>query len=279
MPAISSITRQQIKDSLERFVTKLVEQHKNIPAETLVENGTARRTSRKRGGILKPFHSAIIPERLLRISAFERSFSTSLGSTYEECARLIALEHHADAKRSFDVRTSVSRAALNAIERQVEVFEHAAEAGQPRPTLESMIETVLEARQADEQILGIRADLYIRTHSGEDLFFEMKSPVPNKGQCIEIVQRILRFHLLSGQPRPKTQAYFAMAYNPYGPTRQSYAWSMAKSYTPFDDGVLIGHEFWDIVGGPTAYKELLDIYEEVGKVKGKYIIDSLVSNF
>jgi hypothetical protein len=48
---------------------------------------------------------------------------------------------------------------------------------------------------------------------------------------------------------------------------------------PFDDGLVIGHEFWEIIGGPEAYKELLDIYRTVGKEKSKYMIDALAFGF
>lgn len=36
-----------------------------------------------------------------------------------------------------------------------------------------------------------RIDLYIRTDSDEDHYFEIKSAKPNKGQCIEMKQRLL----------------------------------------------------------------------------------------
>jgi hypothetical protein len=284
MAAISPVTRETIKGYLEGFIYKLVEQHaqrKVKSAEELVAlaEGTNKK-SKKRGGKFKPFHAAIIPEEVLRISAFERSFSTSLGSTFEECARLIALEHHADAQRSFDVKGSISQDGTNEIEHQVETFEHAAEVGHSRPTLNSMVQAVLDARQTDdERLFRVRADLYIRKHNGEELFFEMKSPVPNKGQCLEVTQRILRFHLLRGQPRPQVQGYFAMTYNPFGPSRDDYEWSMARNYLPFEEGVLIGQEFWDVVGGPSAYEELLEVYQEVGREKSKYIIDSLAFGF
>lgn len=42
---------------------------------------------------------------------------------------------------------------------------------------------------------------------------------------------------------------------------------------------MIGDEFWSIVGGPTAYTELIDIYREVGREKAKYMIDSLAFGF
>lgn len=70
-----------------------------------------------------------------------------------------------------------------------------------------------------------------------------------------------------------------MAYNPYGPTREDYGWTIPQSYMPFDQGVVIGHEFWDIIGGPTAYRELLEMYQTVGKEKSKYMIDTLAFGF
>ncbi len=284
MAAISPATREQIKGYLEGFITRLVEQHKqqrNRSAEELLFSAESTQNDRrKRSGKFKPFHTAIIPKELLRISAFERSFSSSLGSTYEECARLIALEHHVDAKRSFDVGANISQAAINEIGRQVQVFEHAAEVGHQRPDLNNMVKAVLDARRTDDELLlRIRADLYIRTYSGENMFFEMKSPVPNKGQCTEVTQRILRFHLLYGQPRPQIQGYFAMAYNPYGSSRKDYQWSMAKNYLPFEQGVLIGPEFWDIIGGSTTYEELLSIYQEAGRETSNFMIDSLAFGF
>ena len=66
-----------------------------------------------------------------------------------------------------------------------------------------------------------------------------------------------------------------MAYNPYGNSREDYNWTYPKNYMPYDDAVLIGDEFWRIVGGPTTYQELLEIYRYVGRVKGKYIADAL----
>jgi len=70
-----------------------------------------------------------------------------------------------------------------------------------------------------------------------------------------------------------------MGYNPYGPSRTDYKWSFARNYMHFEDALLIGQEFWEIVGGPTAYEELLEIYQEVGKEKSKYMIDALAFGF
>ncbi|RUT07966.1 hypothetical protein DSM106972_022260 [Dulcicalothrix desertica PCC 7102] len=121
--------------------------------------------------------------------------------------------------------------------------------------------------------------LYILAKDGKEFLFEIKSPKPNKGQCLEVTQRLLKFHLLQGKNRPELQAFYAMPYNPYGMTRSSYKYSFAQKYTPFNEAVIIGDEFWNIVGGTGAYEELLEIYLEVGQDKSKYMLDALAFGF
>ncbi len=219
MAVISAPNEERIKAYLEIFVENVVEEYRHhILPELCSPSKYLEKTSTR--GDLKPFHTAVIPESLLRINAFERGFSTRLGSTFEECGRLIAIDVHQEAKRGYVIERSVSQAAVSELERQISVFEHVAEAGKPRPDLNDMVQSVLDARRSDDLInLKVTADLYMLAHDGTEYFFEIKSPKPNKGQCIEITQRLLRFHLLRGKTRPDMFAYFAMGYNPYGPNK------------------------------------------------------------
>ncbi|MDO8872536.1 MAG: TdeIII family type II restriction endonuclease [Methanoregula sp.] len=279
MPAILPITRTKIKAYLEVFIENLVREYKD-KTFSVFESPSQYLAHESRKGEIKPFHAAIIPVQIMRISAFERSFSTTLGTTFEECAKLIALDHHPEAVRGYDISGEISTQAINEIEHQVARFEHAAEEKGKKPTLDQMIEAVQKAERKDDLATRtVRADLFIRTKEGTQYFFEMKSPVPNKGQCLEVTQRILRIHQLTKKIRPEVQAYFAMAYNPYGTARKDYRWSFAINYTPFDQSVIIGQEFWNIVGGPTAYTELLEIYQEVGREKSKFMLDALAFGF
>ncbi|NLJ57074.1 MAG: TdeIII family type II restriction endonuclease [Firmicutes bacterium] len=279
MTAISPVTRIKIKAYLEVFIEDLIKEYKDRKIPVL---GNAAEYLNKRSyrGQLKPFHAAIIPTEILRINEFERGFSSSLGSTFEECARLIALEHHREVYRSFDVTGEVSTTAINEIEHQISLFEHAAENKGQKPSFEKMVNDVLSSREGGNLENRVaRADLFIHSKDGTFYFFEIKSPMPNKGQCLEVTQRLLRFHLLKGQPRPVVNAYYAMAYNPYGPNREQYKWNFALNYLPFDQALVVGQEFWNIIGGPTAYKELLEIYQEVGREKSKYMLDALAFGF
>lgn len=279
MTAISSKTRAEIKGYLEGFIDGLVDEYKG--RSIVKPDNAAEYLSRfSANGELKPFQAALIPSELIRINQFERGLSTRLGNSLEECARLIALEYHQNARRGYDIKAEVSLAAFAEAERQKEYYESAVNKGQAKPSLEEMITAVLNSRRSDDlEIKTVRADLYILTNDGTEFLFEIKSPKPNKGQCLEVTQRLLRLHLLRGEKPPKVQAYYAMPYNPYGATKADYKWSQTLNYTPFAEAVVIGNEFWNIVGGATAYEELLEIYLEVGRDKSKYMLDALAFGF
>jgi len=275
MVAITPTTRAKIKGYLEGFIRGLVEEYKG--REILLPTSSSEYLSRNSSnGELKPFQAALVPPAIIRINQFERGLSTGLGNSYEECARLIALDHHQDVRRGMDFKLEVSLAAFAEAEIQKQKYESAVGKDGNKPSLKQMVGAVLDARQNDDlSVKSARADLYILAKDGREFLFEIKSPKPNKGQCLEVLQRLLRFHALRGKKRPQTQAYYAMPYNPYGVTRESYRWNYAINYLPFDEAVLLAHEFWQIIGGKTAYKELLDIYFEVGRENSKFMLDSL----
>jgi len=270
------ITDARIKGYLEAFVDNTIEKYKSrktiVPFSTEYLNQTSTR------GQLKPFHAAIIPPEIMRINAFERAFSTSLGTTFEECARLIAATNYREAHRGYDISGDVSTAALNEIDRQVSQFEHAVERGGTRSSFEQMISSVLAARKSPLEPLRVRVDLFFLANDDTEFYFELKSPQPNKGQCLEVTQRLLRIHLIRTSSPGHVKTYFAMAYNPYGYSRDTYRWSFARNYLPFDEIVLLGHEFWTIVGGrdESTHEKLVTLYHEVGRQKTKYILDSFI---
>lgn len=279
MSAISTIQREKIKGYLEGFIQGLIDEYKGrvIQKPTTAIEYLSRNLI---NGELKPFQAALIPPELIRINQFERGLSTRLGSSLEECARLIGLEYNQDTRRGYDLTAEVSIAAFAEAERQKEYYESMANRGQAKPSFEQMVTAVLDARRSDDLITKtVRTDLYILANDGTEYLFEIKSPKPNKGQCLEVIQRLLRFHLLRGAKRPQLQAYYAMPYNPYGVIKSVYKWTQARNYLPFNEIVAIGDEFWNIVGGATAYEELLEIYLEVGREKSKYMLDALAFGF
>jgi hypothetical protein len=187
---LSEETKTALKTYLKQFVEgliqKTVRRRSNRDTEEALPSGR---------GTIKPFHEAILPSRVRAVSEFERSFSTRLGSTFEACAQIIAAQYHKQAQRGYKLQASVSRSALEEVNMQIRAFESMATQAQ-RLRFDDMVTAVLsKASNDDTEELSITADLYILRHDGTELFFEIKSPQPNKGQCEEVTKRLLRIHL------------------------------------------------------------------------------------
>jgi hypothetical protein len=270
---IEKRTRDNIRNYLQGFVRGLIDAHR--PEKRAGRVAERRVTNASKEGNLKPFHEAIIPAEVIRISEFERSFSTKLGTTFEECARLIALQTFEVAQRGYRATGVMPLAAAAKIE---ELVAQLGQAGK-HLSFPEMIERVLSIKDQTLVARPAIADLYLKESNGREHYFEIKSPKPNKGQCLEITERLLRIHAIKQANRPLVNAYFAMGYNPYGSTKASYTHSFGLQYLDIENELLLGQEFWAYIGGPGTLGELLEVYQEVGYEMGKTIVDELAFDF
>lgn len=265
-------TRFKIKGFLEAFLEGMAQQFETTSQDPRKPRPISTASA---DGRRKPFHEAILPHGILTINEFERSFSTRLGTTFEEAARLLALERFETAERGYPVTGSISEGAAS----QIEVLLENATSGYIKGKFPKFVDEVLEAVGGDLRSMSAIADLYLRDHDGNETFFEIKSPKPNKGQCVEATQRLLRMHAIMNAGPPRVQAFYAMAYNPWGITPETYAHSFGHNYLDIQNQVLIGPQFWDYVGGPGTETKLLAVYQEVGQEKGPDMIDRLALGY
>lgn len=271
---ITSKTRQSIKGYLEGFIQGIIDEKTSYNFDPK-ELRPFRHESKK--GDLKPFHESLLPDGLLRVMEFERSFSTKLGTTFEECAKLIALDNHKHAERGHRLTDRISLEAMGFIEEVVSEINSGGIKSNYLNLVEKMVQIANNKGENAERT--IISDLHIVTHNDTEIFIEIKSPKPNKGQCLEAMNRILQIHGLTHQKYPKIKAYFAMAYNPYGIEKSTYKHSFPLQYMDMENEVLLGKEFWNLVGGSETYEEVLGIYQEVGREKGPDMLDQLALGY
>jgi len=270
---ITKETRQKIKGYIEGFIQGMIDEAK--------ENGFNPKQLRplrneSNAGELKPFHESLLPDGILRVTEFERSFSTKLGTTFEECARLIAKSIHKNAERGYRVRGSITADAI----KRIEAITNKIGSGGMKLKYPDLVKEIVRLSRRGNSVERVSiADLYIETKSGEEWFFEIKSPKPNKGQCLEATSRLLQIQAITHAKYPKVKAFYATAYNPYGIEKSTYRHSFAVNYMDLVSEVLIGKEFWDMVGGKGTYGEILSIYQEVGKEKGPDMLDQLALGY
>lgn len=211
----------------------------------------------------RPFHAALLSEEALFWSRFERSFSTSFGQrVIEQISKAAAISggaQHAQNQRETTVVLPQSR--LSAIEKHVEKLRRkgSREVADWDENVRSL--SLIEATP-NVITLSVISDLWW-SKDGIESFMSIKTVKPNIDQTAEAKRDLLKLKLAF----PAANVYYGLYYNPYGERRLDYAWGPPKKIFNFntDPAVLIGREYWDVLGGHGFYDELLVIAGRVGE--------------
>jgi len=190
--------------------------------------------------------------------SFIHSVATMLGmSIYEEVAKIIAQPSSEEVGVKVDIGGTLSDEQLKVIEKIVlELRDGKRRADKVRETKEVLKASSGHGKPYKKDRI---ADFFMK-RGGKEYYFEIKTVKPNidvfTTSKIKLLQWIAR-------KRKPVITILAFPYNPYYP----------RPYTRFtEQGVidkgkelLVGKEFWDFLGGRGTYKELLDVFDEVGK--------------
>jgi hypothetical protein len=213
-----------------------------------------------------PFHTMFFDD--VGIIAFkrERSIVTKAGTKlYPTLAKTIAADRYNDVATNKRIIAKTSKDRVNMIGTIVDGLRNKSK----KPDHTQEMKSILSLSDGDDEEIRVIADLYIGDHEGGPLFSELKSPKPNIDICAETKSKLLRFK--TGLDGKNPQAFLAFPYNPYV-TRKDYKWWATPTVMDMDREVLMGDEFWDLIGGPGTFDEMLQIIEVV-----KQELDSEVS--
>ncbi len=222
----------------------------------------------------KPFHTALLSDDLIRMADFERSFSTCMGIIFEGCAKIIAETKFVTVEPQKTLIGHIPTNTNAEIDRVITEINK----GNIFSNYEDEVKRIIEFAKLDgskDVEKSVISDLYVKDEDGNETFFEMKTPKPNKEQCLNITRKHLWIHCIEKQSFPKIKTYYAMSYNPYGEGNE-YKHSFSVNHLDVNGQTLIGRPFWDFLGGKGTYEELLQVFSKVGvrkTVEIKKLID------
>jgi len=212
----------------------------------------------------KPLYAALVPKEIFKGSHFERRFVTPLGGVWEKLAKAVAVNHHGFATNSYLITGNVPEERLRRISEVLNRLEHN-EKGQKRikPDWDEELKYIMEG-DGNPIPVPVVCDLYIENlQDGRKFAFELKASMPNSDQTK--VSKEKMFKLYAMEPQQVTDAFFALPYNPYG-KRKDYAWSFPERWFQMktDRSVLIGDDFWDLIGGEGTYQMFITEINKLG---------------
>ena len=213
----------------------------------------------------KPLYAALVPDEIFKGSHFERRFVTPFGSVWEKLAVQVALAHHGNCTQGTTIQGTIGEESLRRIQEVLNRLEHGINGKKKeKPNWEKEMAYIL-AGGGNPIPVSVVCDILIESElTGETYAFELKAPLPNSDQTK--VSKEKMFKLLAMNEHKVNHAYYALVYNPYGKNKEDYAWSFPKRWFDMthDQSVLIGEEFWNLIGGKGTYQSFIKEINKLG---------------
>jgi len=219
--------------------------------------GALKRTSENKS--FRPFHEALLTKEMVNASSFERSFSTSFGQgPIEEISKIVAVDSGHIVTRQKETIVNVYKGAIDEIER----ISSGLRSGELKPNWEREIKNIQAFQKGDTVVRRVLSDLHLSKNDRE-IYISIKTVKPNLDQT----EKAKKDLLLLKAHNPKFETYFGLFYNPGGPKKGDYNWSVPSKIFDMknDTVVLIGEEYWDKLGGIGTYVKLIEIFARVGE--------------
>jgi hypothetical protein len=247
---IGNAVKGIVKEMMDRVMCRVLETDPFIP---------------EKHHAAKPLYAALVPDEIFKGAHFERRFTTPFGGVWEKLAMAAALERHGNCQQGRSIDGFIGEGRLRRIQEVLNNLEHPGHRNnRMKPKWDKELAYVLSGK-GPRMPATVICDLFIESGvTGKKYSFELKCPLPNSDQTK--VSKEKMFKLLAMDPKRVDEAYYALPYNPFG-KRQDYDWPFPQRWFDMadDSSVLIGIEFWDLIGGKGTYDIFISEINSLGE--------------
>lgn len=250
--------QERIAEAIKQVVTTMMDR---VMVRVLKEDPFVKEIHH----LSKPLYAALVPDEIFKGSHFERRFVTPFGGVWEKLAQVVAIEAHGECLMGHSISGNVKSERLRRIQEVLNSLEHSTKIkAKTKPDWDSELKYILEGK-GEPIPVTVTCDIFINNQfTGKKYAFELKGPLPNSDQTK--VSKEKMFKLLAMDEPQVTEAFYALPYNPYG-KREAYKWRFPMRWFNMhtDKSVLIGNEFWNMIGGNGTYENFIKEINLLGK--------------
>ena len=210
-----------------------------------------------------PFHYRLLGQDRMALYSFIQSLNTTFGtSIFEPVAETLAKTRFVNVQSQYVVGNEISQDAQNEIQHIMNKLT----TGDTDPDKREEIQRIRAVCQRGQmnRLQTVRTDLLVENDEGSLFLFDLKTVKPNKGDFEKFKKTLLDWCAIALAKTPDLDIHslIAIPYNPYEP-RPYKRWT-AKGMLDLGQELKVADEFWDFLGGDSAYQDLLDCFERVG---------------
>jgi len=201
--------------------------------------------------------SGVIPKKVRRQYSAIHSLLTAFGMAfYEQIAVSIASNNSDVATRQWKSESKISNDRKQKIEEIIRKIGNK----EKLPDMDSEIKEILSIPNNNlvETDAGQIVDVYFK-RGKDEYYIDIKTVGPNKGGFLDHKRLTLTW---IARANKKIHPIIALPYNPYHPKPYKKVGSDAMQV---GIDLVVGKDFWDLVGGSGCYSDLSKIFEEIGE--------------
>lgn len=188
--------------------------------------------------------------------SFIHSLATTLGmSIYEKISEIVASTAYDTVRTSYDVEGEISDEENAIISRILQEIKN----GTRKANKGEEIMEILQCKSKNGRKVKVRADLFLKK-GNDEYYIEIKTAKPNIDVFAKSKEKLLQWVALR---KKKVITLLAIPYNPYHP--EPYNRFTMQGYLDEAEELYVADRFWELLGGKGTYKDILDIFDEVGK--------------
>lgn len=211
-----------------------------------------------------PFQYRLLGRDRMALFSFIQSVNTMLGtSIFEQVGQLIAEPR---AKRAIGQYKEFKGYISSEAVLKIDSIMRELRSGPRKPDKEKETKEVLDVAGKGDmgKKLKERVDLFVEMKDGKEYYFELKTAKPNISGFAGIKKQLLDWIAMRGSENPKAdiKTIVAIPYNPYEP--EPYERWTLRGLFDLQQEVLVGVEFWDLLGGKGTFEDLLMVFEKAG---------------
>lgn len=226
-----------------------------------------------------PFQKAIVGERYRGIYSFTHSVSTKLGmGVYEQTAKLIA---QASGMTQVDTQYKIPFSITSETDQKIhQIWQSMKREKKENNTkiISNEIKNFSAKGDASEDDEDRVVDFTFRDKKNNLYFIDITSPKPNIKEFDALKLKLLRWIAIAhaNYEFNDFKALLAMPYNPYYP--HEYSRFSGVKMCDFENDIIVGSDFWDLVAGNKIYDDLIDIHNSIG-IKLRTELEEIMAKF
>jgi len=211
-----------------------------------------------------PFHFRLLGKDRMALFSFIQSVNTILGtSIFEQVGKMIAEPRANRAIGQYkEFEGYISSEAVLKIDSIMRDLRSASR----NPDKEKETKEVLAVAKKGDlgKKLKARVDLFVEMKDGIEYYFEIQTAKPNINEFTSIKKQMLDWIAMRGSEKTKSKikTIVAIPYNPYEP-KPYERWTLQGLFDLRQE-VVVGPEFWDLLGSKNTYEDLLNVFEGAG---------------